>query len=210
LASIKGEPKPPAPAAYAKAGPAFGCHQSIKDSRYVEISGIKRYPISADLSPPAMRPSSAESTFDEARLMAKSSLAVVGHVGPAPTGDRISAPHALAALAALGQPTRLEIFRQLIRREPGGLAAGAIAHAINCPHNTLSTHLSILARSGLVRGTRSGRSIIYRADVDGMRALITFLIKDCCDGHPDVCNFFALLRNPDCSPPVSKRKQRRK
>ena len=106
--------------------------------------------------------------------MRKSSLAVVGHIGPAPRGDRISSPHALAALAALGQPTRLEIFRLLMRREPAGLAAGAIAEAIGCPHNTLSSHLSILARSGLVRGTRDGRSIVYRADVEGMRALVAF------------------------------------
>src|SRR3981081_1258555 len=86
---------------------------------------------------------------DEAPLMRKSSLAVVGHIGPALRGDKISAPPALAAPAALGQPTRLEIFRLLMRREPGGLAAGAIADAIGCPHNTLSTHLSILVHPGL-------------------------------------------------------------
>ena len=120
--------------------------------------------------------------------MRKSSLAVVGHIGPAPSGDRISSPHALAALAALGQPTRLAIFRLLMRREPRGLAAGAIAEDIGCPQNTLSSHLGILARSGLVRGTRDGRSIVYRADIEGMRALIAFLITDCCDGHPEVCN----------------------
>jgi ArsR family transcriptional regulator, arsenate/arsenite/antimonite-responsive transcriptional repressor len=99
--------------------------------------------------------------------MLKGALAVVGHVGPVPRGDRLSAPHALAALAALGQPTRLEIFRLLMRREPHGVPAGAIADTIGSPHNTLSSHLSILARSGLVRGTRDGRSIIYRADVQG-------------------------------------------
>ena len=88
----------------------------------------------------------------------------------------MSAPHALAALAALGQPTRLEIFRLLMRREPDGLPAGAIADTIGCPHNTLSSHLGILARSGLVRGTRDGRSIIYRADVEGIRALSAFLV----------------------------------
>ena len=98
--------------------------------------------------------------------MRKSSLAVVGHIGPVPRGDKISSPHALAALAALGQPTRLAIFRLLMRREPRGLAAGAIAEAIGCPSNTLSSHLSILARSGLIRGTRDGRSINYRADVE--------------------------------------------
>jgi DNA-binding transcriptional ArsR family regulator len=139
--------------------------------------------------------------------MAKNSLAVVGHIGPSPSGDRLSAPHALAALAALGQPTRLAIFQLLIRREPNGLAAGAVADAIDCPHNTLSSHLSILARSGLVRGTRDGRSIVYRADVEGMRALIAFLIKDCCDRHPDVCNFSGLLIEAGCCPPMSKRKR---
>ncbi len=100
----------------------------------------------------------------------------------------MSAPHALAVLAALAQPTRLAIFKLLMRHEPAGLAAGAIADAVGCPQNTLSSHVSILARSGLVRGTRDGRSIIYRAEVDGMRTLISFLINDCCDGRPEVCN----------------------
>ena len=142
--------------------------------------------------------------------MRKSSLAVVGHIGPVPRGDKISSPHALAALAALGQPTRLAIFRLLMRREPRGLAAGAIAEAIGCPSNTLSSHLSILARSGLVRGTRDGRSINYRADVDGMRALVAFLITDCCDGHPEICNFSDELRATECRPPAPKGNQRRK
>jgi hypothetical protein len=56
--------------------------------------------------------------------MKKERLAVVGHVGPEHSGDTMSAPH---ALAALGQPTRLEIFRVLMRAEPGGLPAGSIA-----------------------------------------------------------------------------------
>ena len=142
--------------------------------------------------------------------MRKSSLAVVGHIGPAPRGDKISSPHALSALAALGQQTRLEIFRLLMRREPAGLAAGAIAEAIGCAHNTLSTHLSILARSGLIRGTRDGRSILYRADVEGMRALIAFLITDCCDGHPELCNLPDASPESGCCPPASKRNQRRK
>jgi len=142
--------------------------------------------------------------------MQKSPLAVVGHVGPAPDGDRISVPHALAALAALGQPTRLEIFRLLMRREPEGLPAGAVADAIGSPHNTLSTHLSLLARSGLIRGTRDGRSIVYRADVEVMRSLITFLVADCCGGHPELCNLEEALRNRPCCPPTPKSNQRRK
>lgn len=120
--------------------------------------------------------------------MKESSVAVVGHVGPEHRDDRISVPHALAALAALGQPTRLEIFRLLVANEPHGLAAGAIAEQIGCPHNTLSAHLSILARSRLARGTRDGRSIVYRAEVDALRMLIEFLINDCCGGHPELCD----------------------
>ena len=101
----------------------------------------------------------------------------------------MSGPHALSALAALGQPTRLDIFRLLMRQGPEGLPAGAIAEAISCPHNTLSSHLSILARAGLIRGTREGRTILYRADVESMRALLAFLVTDCCNGHPELCNF---------------------
>ena len=126
--------------------------------------------------------------------MPQETLAVVGHIGPRLTGTRMSAPHALAALAALGQPTRLAIFQLLMRAEPDGLAAGSLADTIGCPHNTLSSHLSILARSGLVRGTRNGRSIIYRADVEGIRVLVGFLVADCCGGHPDLCDLETAVR----------------
>jgi len=123
----------------------------------------------------------------------------------------MSAPHALAALAALGQPTRLEIFRMLIRREPVGLSAGAIAEKVGCPHNTLSSHLSILARSGLVRGVRDGRSIIYRADVEGMRRLMSFLQTDCCNGHPEVCNLQVMSAGGDCGcAPAAKKSPTRR
>jgi ArsR family transcriptional regulator len=130
--------------------------------------------------------------------MPRNSLAVVGHVGPVSHGEKMSPPHALAALAALGQPTRLDIFRLLIRREPEGLAAGAIADIVCAPHNTLSTHLAILARAGLVRGAREGRSIVYRADIGGMRDLISFLVTDCCDGHPELCGLRRHSSAPTC------------
>jgi DNA-binding transcriptional ArsR family regulator len=111
----------------------------------------------------------------------------------------MSGHHALSALAALGQATRLSIFKLLMEREPGGLAAGAIAEAIGCQQNTLSVHLGILARAGLVIGTREGRSIVYRADVQGMRALLAYLVKDCCDGHPELCGFLGIEPRKDCS-----------
>ena len=114
-------------------------------------------------------------------------LAVVGHVGPDLIGKAMDEPHALAALAALGQATRLAIFRLLVRKEPSGISAGALAEAIGCPHNTLSTHVAILARAGLVFGTREGRTITYRASAEGTRALIAFLVTDCCEGRPELC-----------------------
>ena len=91
------------------------------------------------------------------------------------------------ALAALAQSTRLDAFRMLVGREPEGLPAGEIARELAIPHNTLSTHLAILSRAGLIRSQRRSRSIIYRADLAAFRAVATFLLKDCCGGHPEVC-----------------------
>ena len=91
-------------------------------------------------------------------------LAVIGHVGPDFSGETMEEARALAALAALGQATRLSIFRLLVRKEPAGITAGALAEAVGCPHNTLSTHVAILARAGLVTGRREGRTINYRAE----------------------------------------------
>ena len=140
--------------------------------------------------------------------MTKSSLAVVGHAGPERQGEWISIPHALAAFAAFGQPTRLAIFRRLSANEPGGLPAGAIAEEVGCPHNPASSHLSILARSGLVRGARDGRSIIYRADVEAIRALVGFLVNDCCKGHPELCALQDAIRAETCGCGPSGRTKR--
>lgn len=141
--------------------------------------------------------------------MKQATLAVVGHIGPEQSPDGMAAPHALAALAALGQPTRLEIFELLIRAEPGGLPAGSLSETIGCPHNTLSSHLSILARSGLVRGKRDGRSIVYRADVEGIRALVAFLVTDCCDGHPELCELQSAISSACGCAPNRKSPRRR-
>jgi hypothetical protein len=51
----------------------------------------------------------------------------------------------------------------------------------------MSTHLAILSRAGLARGERHSRSIIYHADLERFRELVSFLLKDCCGGRPDVC-----------------------
>ena len=89
--------------------------------------------------------------------------------------------------AALAQPTRLAAFRLIMRHTPTGLPAGDVARQLDVPQNTMSAHLGILARAGLVRSERHSRSIIYRADLDGLRALTLFLVKDCCAGSPKLC-----------------------
>jgi DNA-binding transcriptional ArsR family regulator len=94
---------------------------------------------------------------------------------------------AILALAALGQPTRLETFRLLVRREPEGAPAGELARAMGVPQNTMSAHLAILSRAGLARGARNSRSILYRADLARFRALVAFLMTDCCAGRTELC-----------------------
>ncbi|PAX08897.1 ArsR/SmtB family transcription factor [Sphingomonas lenta] len=94
---------------------------------------------------------------------------------------------AISALSALAQATRLDVFRLLVRHEPNGMAAGDIARQLDVPQNTMSAHLGILARAGLVRSERRSRSIIYCADLDGLRALTLFLVKDCCAGNAELC-----------------------
>ena len=91
------------------------------------------------------------------------------------------------ALSALAQESRLNAFRLLVQAGPEGIAAGEIARELEIPHNTLSSHLSILVNAGLVESRREGRSIIYSIDFDGTRELLSFLMEDCCQGQPDLC-----------------------
>jgi ArsR family transcriptional regulator len=94
---------------------------------------------------------------------------------------------AISALGALAQDTRLETFRLLVKREPEGVPAGELARSLGVPQNTLSAHLSILARAGLVVGERRSRSIIYRANLETFRALTLFMVQDCCGGSDQLC-----------------------
>jgi len=88
----------------------------------------------------------------------------------------------IAALSALAQPTRLDVFRMLTAREPAG-----VARFLEAPQNTMSAHLAVLARAGLIVGERHSRSIIYRADLERFRAVALYLLKDCCGGRADLC-----------------------
>lgn len=105
---------------------------------------------------------------------------------------------AVGCLGALAQGTRLDTFKLLVRHEPDGLAAGEIARQLDVPQNTMSAHLAILARAGLVRSERHSRSIIYRADLDGLRALMLFLIRDCCAGSAELCAPLVAELTPCC------------
>src|SRR4051794_27138311 len=78
---------------------------------------------------------------------------------------------AITALAALAQATRLDTFRLLVKHEPHGVPAGELARLAGVPQNTLSAHLAILSRAGLVIGERHSRSIIYRANIAAFREL---------------------------------------
>ncbi|AZV37563.1 MULTISPECIES: ArsR/SmtB family transcription factor [Komagataeibacter] len=94
---------------------------------------------------------------------------------------------ALAALSALSQSTRLDIFRLLVRHEPDGLPAGDVARCLDVPQNTISTHLAILTRAGLLTSQRQSRLIVYRASLDRLQDLMLFLVRDCCAGSPELC-----------------------
>jgi ArsR family transcriptional regulator len=94
---------------------------------------------------------------------------------------------AVEALGALAQPTRLEVFRLLVRHEPDGLLAGEIARRLDVPHNTMSTHLAILTRAGLISCEKQSRNMIYRVQLQSVRKLVVYLLRDCCGGKPELC-----------------------
>jgi len=94
---------------------------------------------------------------------------------------------ALRGFAALSQETRLGIVRRLVRAGPDGLAAGALAEALDASPSNVSFHLKDLEHAGLVTARRASRSIIYAANYDTLRDLIAFLMKDCCAGRPEIC-----------------------
>lgn len=100
---------------------------------------------------------------------------------------RLEAGAAVDLLGALAQPTRLEIFRLLMRYRPYGLAAGDIGRLLAVQHNTLSTHLGALEQVGLLASRREGRHIIFAAVPERADALLGFLSEACCTQRPAAC-----------------------
>jgi len=93
----------------------------------------------------------------------------------------------IAALGALAQETRLDIFRLLIQKGPNGLPAGEIGERLGQPSPTLSFHLNQLRFAGLVTSRRESRLIIYSANFKEMNDLLAYLTENCCGGRPELC-----------------------
>ncbi len=91
--------------------------------------------------------------------------------------------HAVAALAALAQDSRLDIFRLLVQAGAEGVPAGQIGERLALPAATLSFHLSQLRHAGLVTFRRAGKSLIYAAEYAAMNALLGYLTENCCQGN---------------------------
>ena len=116
---------------------------------------------------------------------------------------------AILALGALAQGTRLDVFRRLVQHEPDGVAAGELARLVAVPQNTMSSHLAILSRAGLVTAERKSRSIIYRANLAAFQAVALFLLQDCCGGRAEICAPVIASLTP-CCPPARKQRVREK
>jgi ArsR family transcriptional regulator len=87
---------------------------------------------------------------------------------------------ALAALAALAQETRLDIYRLLVQAGVDGLPAGQIGEQLGLPSATLAFHLKELKNASLATFTRNGRSLFYAAVYPTMNALLAYLTENCC------------------------------
>jgi ArsR family transcriptional regulator, arsenate/arsenite/antimonite-responsive transcriptional repressor len=120
---------------------------------------------------------------------------------------------AIDVLSALAQQHRLAVFRLLIRQGRAGMQAGEIARQIGIPANTMSTHLGILARAGIVDSERESRAITYRINIDGVQSLFEFLVSDCCAGQPELCATISVIAQKAlacCEEDDSKRSTTRK
>jgi DNA-binding transcriptional ArsR family regulator len=100
------------------------------------------------------------------------------------TGEIMENKHAVLALAALAQESRLAAFRLLVQAGPQGLAASRIAEALAMPPSSLSFHLKELSNANLIVPRQEGRFVIYAAQFDTMNALLGFLTENCCGGAP--------------------------
>ena len=116
---------------------------------------------------------------------------------------KLDEPQALDAFAALSQATRLQMVRALVVAGPDGMAAGAVGDAVGASSSSASFHLANLERAGLVQSRRESRSIIYSANYGGLSGLVEFLMRDCCQGHPEICAPAAVTAAACCAPALA-------
>ncbi len=112
---------------------------------------------------------------------------------------------AVAALSALAQDNRIDVFRLLVRAGPEGMPAGAIAEALDLAPNTLTFHFDRLRTAGLVSVRREGRSMIYAARYETMNGLVAFLSEQCCQGNREQC--FPRKKPKPAVPAVRRRRE---
>ena len=91
---------------------------------------------------------------------------------------------AAASLSALGNATRLRLYRLLVRAGPAGLPVGTLVKTLETPASTLAHHLARLTRAGLVEQEQRGREVRSRPDFAAMTRLMSFLTAECCTGVP--------------------------
>jgi len=106
---------------------------------------------------------------------------------------------AIQLMSALAQPTRLAVFLTLARHRPGGLPVGEIAKLVDTPPNTMSSHLSILARAGAVTPSRDGRTVSYTVVPSAVRDLTLFLVGGSLGGTEYVDSSFVKELEKVCS-----------
>jgi DNA-binding transcriptional ArsR family regulator len=94
---------------------------------------------------------------------------------------------AVRLFESLASPIRLEIYRAVMRRAPGGMVAGEIAAALDLPPANTSFHLKAMTQAGLLTVAQEGRFQRYRADLDAMRGLLAYITEECCAGSPELC-----------------------
>jgi DNA-binding transcriptional ArsR family regulator len=92
----------------------------------------------------------------------------------------ITLESAARQLEALGNPTRLNIYRILVRAGAEGSSVGAVQERLGIPASTLSHHFKRLLETGLITQERHATTLICRANYAGMNALLGFLVDECC------------------------------
>ena len=120
---------------------------------------------------------------------------------------KMNEKQALAAFGALSQATRLQMMRALVVAGPDGLPAGSVGDEVGASSSSTSFHLANLEQAGLINSRREHRSIIYTANYDALSGLIGFLMRDCCQGRPEICGASMAMADACCAPQKRSVKQ---